>query len=82
MSITKVTRNHQITVPRDIREQTHIEEGDTLIVTLDKDEIRLKKMEADIFLRVFGSWKSVKDSVSYVKTLRKDWEKREKRLQQ
>ena len=82
MSLTKVTRNYQITVPRDIREQANIKEGDKLVITMENDEIKLKKFDEDIFKKAFGSWKDagIKDSVEYVKKIRKEWEKRAKRL--
>ena len=82
MSITKVTRNYQITVPRDIREQAKISEGDKLVVTMENDEIKIKKFDEDIFKKAFGSWKNagINDSVEYVRKMRKGWEKRRKRL--
>ena len=82
MSITKVTRNYQITVPRDIREQAKISEGDKLVVTMENDEIKIKKFDEDVFKKAFGSWKNagIKDSVKYVKKIRKEWEDRAKRL--
>ncbi len=80
MSLTKVTRNYQITVPRDIREQANIKEGDKLVITMVNDEIKLKKIDKDIFRKVFGSWKDIKDSVEYVRNIRKGWEKRRKKL--
>lgn len=80
MSITKVTRNYQITVPRDIREQAKIGEGDKLILTMDNDEIKLKKINEDLFEKTFGIWKNVKDSIKYVKDIRKGWKKRTGRL--
>ena len=82
MSLTKVTRNYQITVPRDIREQAKIAEGDKLVVTMENDEIKIKKFDEDVFKRAFGSWKDagIKDSVQYVRKLRKGWEKRRKRI--
>ena len=82
MSITKVTRNYQITVPRDIREQAKIVEGDKLVLTMENDEIRIKKIDEDVFKKAFGSWKNagIKDSVKYVKKIRKEWEDRAKRL--
>ena len=80
MSLTKVTRNYQITVPRDIREQAKIAEGDKLVVTMENNEIRIKKMDEDSFKKAFGIWKNVKDSVKYVRDLRKEWEHRAKRL--
>ena len=80
MSLTKVTRNYQITVPRDVREQAKIQEGDKLIVTIENKEIKLKKIDEDAFKNAFGIWRNVKDSVKYVRGLRKEWEHREKRL--
>ena len=82
MSITKVTRNYQITVPRDIREQAKISEGDKLVITMENEEIKLKKFDEDVFKKAFGSWKNagIKDSVEYVGKMRKGWEKRRKRL--
>ena len=82
MSITKVTRNYQITVPRDIREQADIKEGDKLVITMENDEIKLKKFDEDSFKKAFGIWKDagIKDSVEYVRTIRKEWEHRSKRL--
>lgn len=80
MSLTKVTRNYQITVPRDIREQANIEEGDKLVVTIEDNEIKIKKFDEDAFKKAFGIWKNVKDSVKYVRDIRKEWEHREKRL--
>lgn len=82
MSMTKVTRNYQITVPRDIREQANIKEGDKIVITMENDEIKMKKFDEDVFKKAFGSWKSVgiKDSVKYVRDIRNEWEKRAKRL--
>ena len=82
MSITKVTRNYQITVPRDIREQAKIVEGDKLVLTMENDEIKMRKFDEDVFKKAFGIWKDakIKDSVKYVRKLRKEWDNRAKRL--
>ncbi len=82
MSMTKVTRNYQITVPRDIRKQANIKEGDKIVITMENDEIKMKKFDEDVFKRAFGSWKNagIKDSVKYVRDIRKEWEHRAKRL--
>ena len=82
MSMTKVTRNYQITVPRDIREQAKIAEGDKLVITMENGEIKIKKFDEDSFKKAFGIWKDagIKDSVKYVKDLRKEWEHRAKRI--
>ena len=80
MSLTKVTRNFQITVPRDIREQANISEGDKLVLTIENNEIKMRKIDDDSFKKAFGSWKNVKDSAKYVRDIRKEWEIRAKRL--
>ena len=82
MSLTKVTRNYQITVPRDIREQADIKEGDKLVITMENDEIKIKKLDEESFKKAFGVWKDagIKDSVKYVRNLRKEWGNRAKRL--
>ncbi len=80
MSLTKVTRNYQITVPRDIREQAKIQEGDRIVITMENNEIKMKKFDEDVFKKAFGSWKNVKDSAKYVRDVRKGWEKRRKRF--
>ncbi|MBI5332373.1 MAG: AbrB/MazE/SpoVT family DNA-binding domain-containing protein [Candidatus Aenigmarchaeota archaeon] len=43
MGMTKVTRNFQITLPRDVRELEGIDIGDTLIVTTKGEDIILRK---------------------------------------
>ncbi|MEK6984123.1 MAG: AbrB/MazE/SpoVT family DNA-binding domain-containing protein [Nanoarchaeota archaeon] len=82
MSLTKVTRNYQITVPRDIREQAKIQEGDKIVITMENGEIKMKKFDEDSFKSAFGIWKDagIKDSVEYVRNVRKGWVKRRKRL--
>lgn len=82
MGITRVTRNYQITLPKDVREVSKIREGDKLIVTMeDHDVIRMKKLEENVLKEAFGSWKEVKgSSVEYVRKMRRGWNKRRKRL--
>ncbi len=82
MAVTKVTRNFQITLPKEIREGTNIRIGDTVRVNLDKGEIRVRKLsKEEIIERVFGSWNDLKeDSALYVKKIRAESEARMKRL--
>ena len=49
---------------------------------MENEEIKLKKFDEDVFKKAFGSWKNagIKDSVEYVRKMRKGWEKRRKRL--
>ncbi len=45
MSITKVTRNYQITIPAEIRKALGIREGELLEVHIDGDRIVIKRLE-------------------------------------
>lgn len=83
MGITRVTRNYQVTLPKDVREFSKLKEGDKLLISLEDHEvIRMRKLEEDdILKKAFGSWKKVRvPSVKYVRELRKGWSKRYKRL--
>ncbi len=82
MAMTKVTRNFQITLPKEVREGTGIKIGDTVRVDLDRGEIKVNKLSREeIIDRVFGSWKDMEeDSVAYVRKMRAESERRMKRL--
>lgn len=51
MRTVKVTRNYQITIPKDIRKKLGIEVGDVLRVEVEGDRVLLKK--GDVELPVF-----------------------------
>lgn len=61
MGTVKVTRNYQITIPKDIRKKLGIEVGDVLCVEVEGDRVLLKK--GDVELPVFkgGKGLSVED---------------------
>ena len=80
MSRTKVTRNYQITIPKDIREDLEVDVGDTIVLIPEKEGVKMKKFDVDAFKKAFGSWKIKESSVDYVRKLRKESEKRMKRL--
>ncbi|MEW6230190.1 MAG: AbrB/MazE/SpoVT family DNA-binding domain-containing protein [Bacillota bacterium] len=44
--ITRVTSKGQMTIPVEIRRALGIRTGDSLVVTLERNEIRLRKLEA------------------------------------
>lgn len=44
------------------------------------NKTKLKKKTEDDFDKAFGIWKYVKDSIKYVRDIRKEWEIRRKRL--
>ncbi len=80
MGTTKVTRNYQITLPKDIREIQHIRIGDKFIVTAENGEIIMKRLKGKIVERCFGSWKTTGSGVEFVRKIRDEAEKREKIL--
>lgn len=56
-------------------------ERDTIYLTAEGDEIKMSKASINAVEKSFGIWKNVKeDSVAYVRRIRKESEKRRKRL--
>ncbi|WP_099211540.1 AbrB/MazE/SpoVT family DNA-binding domain-containing protein [Thermococcus henrietii] len=47
MSITKVTRNYQITIPAEIRKALGIREGELLEVSIEGDRIVLRRLRRE-----------------------------------
>lgn len=80
MGMAKVTRNYQITLPKDARRVFKIAVGDTLLVSPGENEVVIKKLDENPVDASFGIWKSVKDSVKYVRKGRAEYERRAKRL--
>ncbi len=82
MGMTKVTRNFQITLPKDARVEADIKVGDTLkIVAYDKGQMRITKASArEAILKAAGLWKDVKDSVGFIRAIRDRSEKERPRL--
>ena len=83
MGIAKVTRNFQVTIPRDIRRMQGIDIGDTVFFVVEDDKVDFFKMsKEEIINDAAGIWKSKiqGDSLQYVKKVREEWVKREKRV--
>ncbi len=83
MGIAKVTRNYQVTIPRDVRVIQGISEGDTVLFVIEGNKVDFLKIEKEkIIEETAGSWKGVvkESSIEYVRQLRKGWAKRAKRL--
>jgi len=80
MGTTTVTRNFQITLPKDIREIESIKVGDTLVLTVENDEIVMKKLKGKVIEECFGSWGKGPSGLEYVKSIRLESEKRLKRM--
>lgn len=81
MGIAKVTRNYQVTIPQDVRTIQGIEIGDTVLFALEGSKVDFLKIEReDLIKSVAGIWTSKETGFEYTKRIRKDWEKRRKRL--
>jgi AbrB family looped-hinge helix DNA binding protein len=77
MGISKVTRNCQITIPKDVRMQLNVKEGDEVIFTVIDKKVLLNKSTKDIIGETAGIWKSMKETgVEYENRMRKGWSKR------
>lgn len=80
MGLTKVTRNYQITLPKDARTAFDIRVGDSLFVILKEDAFMIKKSSRNPVDASFGIWNDV-DSVKFVRDIRRESEiKRTKKL--
>lgn len=79
-----MTRNYQITIPKEIREDIDIEIGDKLSITTIEEGIALKKFdEVSIIDGCAGCWKDVPKtllSAKYAEKIRAESEKMMKRL--
>jgi len=80
MGVTKVTRNYQVTIPKDVREMENIHIGDELIVVIEGDEIVMRRIRDRILERNFGAWGKGKSGVEFTREIRDEAEKRERRL--
>ncbi len=77
MGISKVTRNCQVTLPKDVRRQLHLREGDEVIFTVSDNKAVVTKSTRDIIKETAGIWKDMKETgIEYEKRIRKGWSKR------
>ena len=80
MGIAKITRNYQITIPKDIREMKDLKEGDSVVFTIDGNKVQLIKMNKDSIRLAAGLWNKAKESgVEYERKIREGWKRRLKR---
>lgn len=81
MGIAKVTRNYQLTIPKDVRKVVGIKEGDEVMFVVEDNKIALVKSQEDPVLAAAGIWKDMKETgEEYQKRIRKQWKKRQKTL--
>ncbi|MBS3083725.1 AbrB/MazE/SpoVT family DNA-binding domain-containing protein [Candidatus Pacearchaeota archaeon] len=81
MGISKITRNYQITLPKDVRKVAGLKEGDEVTILIEGDKITITKSEINPIMAAAGAWKGIKETgEEYQKRVRSEWKKREKRL--
>ena len=77
MGIAKITRNYQVTLPKDVRTLKKLEEGDTIIFALEGNRVDIVKLDRDIITSTAGLWRGTKETgLEYTKRIRRDWKKR------
>ncbi len=77
MGITKITRNYQVTLPKDVREVSQLSVGDKVLVLAAGGKIELICMKKGIIEKAAGLWKNLDETgVEYERRLRKKWKKR------
>ena len=82
MGIAKITRNYQITLPKDVREIKKLKEGDSVIFILEGDKVVIQRVGDDPVMAAAGIWKGIKETgVQYQKRMRAQWKKRQKALE-
>lgn len=80
MGISKVTRNCQITIPKDVRKAVGVKEGDEIMFIVDGDKVKLTKVKDDIIQRTAGIWGDIGETgVEYQRRIRKGWSRRLKK---
>ncbi len=81
MGIAKITRNYQITLPKDVRKIISLKEGDEVMFIVEDDKVNIMKVEDDIIKKTAGIWKDMKETgAEYQRRIRKESEKRLRRL--
>ena len=81
MGISKITRNYQITLPKDVRRIAGLKEGDEVTILFEDNKITIIKSEINPIIAAAGAWKGIKETgEEYQKRARSEWKKREKRL--
>lgn len=77
MGISRITRNCQVTIPKDVRKQLHVKEGDEVVFTVIDDKVIVKKSMRDIITETAGIWKGTKETgEAYQRRIRKEWNHR------
>lgn len=81
MGISKITRNFQVTLPKDVRELKNLREGDKVLFVIEGERIDLVKMDKGVIKAAAGLWAGLKETgLGYEKRVRKTWRKRQRSI--
>ncbi|HKZ63732.1 MAG TPA: AbrB/MazE/SpoVT family DNA-binding domain-containing protein [Thermoplasmata archaeon] len=81
MGVSKLTRNFQVTVPRDVRDLKRLKEGDQVIFAIDGERVELHKADEDVIAAAAGIWTRTREGgVRYERSSRRKWAIRQKRV--
>lgn len=79
MGISKITRNFQITLPKDVREAKNFQVGDRVVFLIKDTCVDLVRLDDKAFSEAEGLWSDVKETgVQMQRRLRKEWDSRPK----
>ncbi|MBI5002076.1 AbrB/MazE/SpoVT family DNA-binding domain-containing protein [Candidatus Woesearchaeota archaeon] len=77
MGISVITRNYQLTLPKDVRSMKNFRIGDKVLFVVDDDRIELVKADKKILENAAGLWLDLKETGEiYQKRVRAQWKKR------
>lgn len=77
MGISKITRNYQITLPKDVRELKEFHVGEKVLFIIEGNKINLVKKDKNTINEAAGLWEGIKETgIEYENKLRKGWSKR------
>jgi AbrB family looped-hinge helix DNA binding protein len=79
MGISKITRNYQVSIPRDVRAALDLKVGDVVMVESKGDSLILKPIRRDVIEESFGIWRGKEEGWKTVRRIRDESERRLKR---
>lgn len=80
MGIGKITRNFQVTIPRDVRELRPMREGDLVMFAVEGDRVVMELVDEDPIKAAAGIWADMKEEPEeFERRLRRESEARLRR---
>lgn len=74
VSISSISSKGQVTIPKEIREELGIKEGDKVIFLLDGDRAIIKKVNEQKLSNILSKQKKWPiDSLEYQRRIREEW---------